>query len=149
MALDIRLSDWCCSVSMVWVQKKNIWQLKHLILTLFGLIFKCIYIPFAHSRSDSKFIRFYIFFIRVISLTTDKMVLGLTRIIERTTNLSIFSHNLWIFEQCKKSEDNCIANRLFTSCYKIKSLKQVVGEISVNFIELCMKGDYFARLTGK
>jgi len=77
------------------------------------------------------------------------MVLGLARIMERTTNLSIFSHNLWIFEQCKKSEDNCIANRLFTSCYNINSLKQIIGEIYVNCIERCMKGDYFTRLTGK
>jgi len=29
---------------------------------------------------------------------------------ERTTNLIIFSHDLWIFEQCKKLEDNLIAN---------------------------------------
>jgi hypothetical protein len=48
-ALNIRLSDWCCSVSMVWVQirsreKTNICQLKDLILSLFGLIFRHIYI---------------------------------------------------------------------------------------------------------
>jgi hypothetical protein len=47
--LDVRLSEWCCSVSMVWVQipsreEQNIWQLKNLILTLFGLIFRRIYI---------------------------------------------------------------------------------------------------------
>ena len=43
-ALNIRLSDCCCSVSMVWDQisstKNNIWHLKNLILTLFGLIFR-------------------------------------------------------------------------------------------------------------
>jgi hypothetical protein len=39
-AVDIMLSDWCSSVSMVRVQ---IWQLKYLILTLFGLIFRRIY----------------------------------------------------------------------------------------------------------
>ena len=44
-----------------------------------------------------------------------KMVPGLARIMERATSLSIFSHNLWIFEQCKKTEDDCIANRSFTS----------------------------------
>jgi hypothetical protein len=48
-ALDIRLSDWCCSVAMVWVQipsreEQKICQLKDLILTVFGLIFKRIYI---------------------------------------------------------------------------------------------------------
>ena len=30
------------------------------------------------------------------------MVLGLAEIMERTINLNIFSHNLWILEQCKK-----------------------------------------------
>ena len=49
-ALDVRLSEWCCSVSMVWVQirrgkNKNLTALKsNLILTLFGLIFRRIYI---------------------------------------------------------------------------------------------------------
>ena len=43
------LDEWCCSVSMVWVQipsreEQNIWQLKNLILTLFGLIFRRIHI---------------------------------------------------------------------------------------------------------
>jgi hypothetical protein len=86
-------------------------------------------IPFPHSRSDSKFIRFYIFFIRVVSLTTDNLVLCPARIMEITTHLSIFSHNLWIFEQCKISEDNCIASKSFTSCYNINSLKQIIGQI--------------------
>ena len=40
-ALDIRLSDWCCSASMVWVQFPS---RDDLILTLFGLIFRRIYI---------------------------------------------------------------------------------------------------------
>jgi len=40
-----------------------------------------------------------------------------------------------------------LQNRSFTSCYNIKSLKQIIGEIYVNLIELCMKGDYFARFT--
>ena len=50
-ALDVRLSEWCCSVSMVWVQipsreEQKIDSFKILILTLFGLIFRrtCIYI---------------------------------------------------------------------------------------------------------
>jgi hypothetical protein len=48
-ALELWLSDWCCSVTMVWVQipiegRTNIWQLKNRILTLFGLIFRRIYI---------------------------------------------------------------------------------------------------------
>jgi hypothetical protein len=43
-ALDIRLSDWCCSVSLVWAQipsweEQNL-RLKNRILTLFGLIFR-------------------------------------------------------------------------------------------------------------
>jgi hypothetical protein len=46
-ALDIRLSDWCCSISMLWAQirrgKNKIWHLKNLIITLFGLIFRRIY----------------------------------------------------------------------------------------------------------
>jgi hypothetical protein len=41
-ALDIRLSGWCCSVSMVWVQIPSTAQ--NIILTLFGLIFRRIYI---------------------------------------------------------------------------------------------------------
>ena len=48
-ALDVRLSEWCCSVSMVWVQipsreEKKFDSSKNLILTLFGLIFRRIYI---------------------------------------------------------------------------------------------------------
>ena len=48
-ALDVRLSKWCCSVSMVWVQipsrEEQIFDSsKNLILTLFGLIFRRIYI---------------------------------------------------------------------------------------------------------
>jgi hypothetical protein len=44
-ALDIRLSDWCCNgVSSNPVEGiTQIWQLKDLILTLFGLIFRRIY----------------------------------------------------------------------------------------------------------
>ena len=51
--------------------------------------------------------RFYVFLIRVIYLTIDKMVPGLAGIM----NLSIFSHNLWTCGQSKQSEDNFIANR--------------------------------------
>ena len=48
-ALDVRLSEWCCSVSMVWVQipsreEHKFDSSKNLILTLFGLIFRRIYI---------------------------------------------------------------------------------------------------------
>ena len=46
-ALDIRLSDWCCSVSMVWVQIPSREEQKVVsskILTLFGLMFRRIYI---------------------------------------------------------------------------------------------------------
>jgi len=38
------------------------------------------------------------------------MVASLAKIMERTTNLIIFPHDLWIFEQCKKLEDNLITN---------------------------------------
>ena len=48
-ALDVRLSEWCCSVTMVWVQipsreEQKFDSSKILILTLFGLIFRRIYI---------------------------------------------------------------------------------------------------------
>ena len=48
-ALDVRLSEWCCSVSMVWVQipsreEQKFDTSKNLILTLFCLIFRRIYI---------------------------------------------------------------------------------------------------------
>jgi hypothetical protein len=92
---------------------------------------------------------FIYFFMRVISLTTGKMVPGLVTIMEMTTNLSILSHNLWIFKQCIKSEVNVVVNRQFICLYNINSLKQIMGEIYVNFIELCMEGDYFACFTGK
>ena len=48
-ALDVSLSKWCCSVSMVWVQipsrEEQIYI--YLILTLFGLIFRRIYLIFS------------------------------------------------------------------------------------------------------
>jgi hypothetical protein len=52
-ALNLRLSDWCCSVSMVRVQipskeEQKFDSSKNLILTLFGLIFRRIYV-FFHS----------------------------------------------------------------------------------------------------
>ena len=48
-SLDIRLSDWCCSLSMEQVQipsreEQKFDSSKDLILTLFGLIFRHIYI---------------------------------------------------------------------------------------------------------
>ena len=48
-----------------------------------------------------------------------------------------------------KSEDNLIGNKSLTNWYNIKRLKQIMGEIYVNFIEIYMRGDYFTRLTGK
>ena len=51
-ALDIRLSDWCCSVSMVWVQIPSRGQLKDQILTLFGLIFRRIIYIGLLKRAD-------------------------------------------------------------------------------------------------
>ena len=38
------------------------------------------------------------------------MVVNLATIMQRTANLIIFSHDLWIFEQCQKLEDNLIGN---------------------------------------
>ena len=60
-ALDVRISEWCCSVSMVWVQipsreEQKIWQLKDLILTLFGLIFRRIYIKYIYFYSCKRLI---------------------------------------------------------------------------------------------
>ena len=43
--------------------------------------------PIPHSRFDSKIIRFYAF-LRVIYLATVKIVPGLSRALESTTNLS-------------------------------------------------------------
>ena len=60
----------------------------------------------------------------------------LARIMEMTTYLSIYSHNLWIFGECKQSDDNLIANRSFTSCYNSNILTQIRGKymlISLNF----------------
>jgi hypothetical protein len=51
-ALDIRLSDWCCSVSMVRVQIPSRGQLKDQILTLFGLIFRRIIYIGLLKRAD-------------------------------------------------------------------------------------------------
>jgi hypothetical protein len=58
-ALDIRLSDWCWNVSMVWIQipsreEQKIWQLKNLILTLFGLIFRRIYIYILQTSTQKR-----------------------------------------------------------------------------------------------
>ena len=59
-ALDTRLGDWCCSVSMVGVQipsreeqKFDSSKIKNLILTLFGLIFRRIYI-FVYIYNTNK-----------------------------------------------------------------------------------------------
>ena len=46
-------------------------------------------VPFAHSKSGSKIVDFYTFFIQVISLSKVKLVPGLARAMGRTTNLSI------------------------------------------------------------
>ena len=62
--------------------------------------------------------RFYVFLIRVIYLTIDKMVPGLAGIMNLSIfshNLSIFSHNLWKCGQSKQSDDNFIGNKSFTS----------------------------------
>ena len=91
-------------------------------------------------------IRLYFFFIRVISLTTDKMVTSLARIMERTTYLSIISHTLWIFEECKKSEANFIANRSFTTCYNSNILMQIMGIHMLISLNFASKGTIFPSL---
>ena len=69
------------------------------------------------------------FFMSYFPYNRKKMVPGLARAMERTTNLSIiFSHNLYISEPCKKSEDNFIAIRKFTSCYNIKIFNRLLDK---------------------
>ena len=74
------------------------------------------------------------------------MVTSLARIMERTTYLSIFSHNLWIFGECKKSEDNFIANRSFTSCYNSNILTQIMGKYILISLNFASKGNSFPCL---
>ena len=55
-ALDVRLSEWCCSVSMVWVQillreEQKCESSKNLILTLFGVIFRRIWVIFKKMKT--------------------------------------------------------------------------------------------------
>ena len=68
-ALDIRLSDWCCinGVSSNPVEgRTKILQLKDLILTLFGLIFRRIY-TLGHKLGTTKFEMENIFYITLFS----------------------------------------------------------------------------------
>ena len=83
--------------------------------------------PFVHSQFVSKFIRFDVF-IRVISLMAGKW----NHFHTRAKNPNIISHNLQIFEPCKKSDNNIIAYRKFTTCY-IKIVCRLL---------LIMKGDH-------
>jgi len=46
-------------------------------------------IPFAHFGFDFEFVHFYTVFIRAMSFSMGKLVPGLGRTMERTTNLSI------------------------------------------------------------
>jgi len=57
------------------------------------------------------------------------MKASLARVMESTTNLSIFSHNFWIFQ---KSKDNLIANNDNSDVVTTTlMLKQIMGEICV------------------
>ena len=64
---------------------------------------------FAHSWFDSKILLFYVFFIRIISIITVKAIPGLSRTMERTTNLCIICRYLNLV---KKLENNSIAKKL-------------------------------------
>jgi chaperonin GroEL (HSP60 family) len=64
------------------------------------------------------------------------MVASLARILERTANLIIFSHDLWIFEQCKKLEDNLIGNienSVVVTTYIFELIAKKYILISLNF----------------
>ena len=57
---------------------------------------------------------------------------------ERATDLSTISHNLYILESCENTDNNFITNRKFQICY-IKILNRFIwGKIDVIFIELHM-----------
>ena len=71
---------------------------------------------------------------------------SLERIMESITYLSIFSHNLWIFGECKQSEDNCIANRSFTSCYNSNILTQIIGKYMLISLNFASGGNIFPSL---
>ena len=74
------------------------------------------------------------------------MVSSLARIMERTTYLSIFSHNFWILGECKNSEDNLRANRSFTSCYNSNILTQIMGIYMLISLNFTSKGNMFPSL---
>jgi hypothetical protein len=60
-----------------------------------------------HMHCQNNFITFYASY---FPYATGNMVVNLATIMQRTANLIIFSHDLWIFEQCQKLEDNLIGN---------------------------------------
>ena len=49
----------------------------------------------------------------------------------------------------QKTKAIFLANKPFTSWYKVNSLKQIIEEIYGNCIELYLKGNYFEPLIGK
>ena len=64
-ALDVRLSEWCCSVSMVWVQipsreEQKFDSSKNLILILFGLIFRRMVLE-VHTVKRHEYICIYVY----------------------------------------------------------------------------------------
>ena len=89
----------------------------------------------ANRPFDSKILHFSTFFIRVIPLTYDGPRQAST--IERTRIWVYFPQNLLIFEPCKISENNCIANWTFTSFYNIKIVDKSRERTCAIFIELC------------
>lgn len=77
------------------------------------------------------------------------MVVSLAREMKGTTNLSMFSYNFLIFERCKTSQDNLIANIELSVVVTTLNFQLIAGEIYVNYIELCRKNDYLVSITVK
>lgn len=103
--------------------------------------------PFAHSIFYSKITRFYsFFFIRIISVSKAKIVIGLARAMEKTTDLILISH--WTL---LKSEDHFMAKRKFSSCYNIKiwtdHMKNIKKKIYAIFIWILHEGTDLPAVT--
>ena len=136
-------------VSIAWyliVSPKHFYRLIMLSIRLNVLKVELNLLTIELSHIPDLILRLYFFnaiFIRVISLATGKFILCLTRAI------FLFEYNfLIICRPCKKSEDNVISNRKFTSCNNINALYRLWRKIYVIFIELFMWKDPFAHLKG-
>ena len=83
-------------------------------------------IHFTLSRFDSKIIRFYTFSIRVVSLTNVKNDTWSSKINRKNNELE---YNLYMFEPCKKLENNFIAMPQFESCYNINVFTKLTSYV--------------------